>query len=464
MKMMPGHGRFPLSRRGALVLSVAFIVIPFMDLSAIGLKKPLSVSQSSDKAASTTKLHPKDTGVRSTKLDSPSDAIEAKLKGAVTKNVQTKQKTDEAVTKKVQSSADKASTTKLNPKDTGVRSTIKHDSSSDVIEEKLEGAVTKNVQTKQKTDGAVTKTVPTSKQSQKRPPLSDLIHNNDITGDVQFLLDFAIIGHPKCGTDKQMHWISNHEEIQMYSYEVRSLKDGKPAELVSLMYDLPEGEEYIRGYKAPRDVHVKKALGSLDKYWPKTKLMVGLRHPIKWFNSYYNYRSRMGWDMAPAETLVGKHMPLEVFYHKNLAQMGKTNPRGNPKEARLLGIKGSNSQDSNDLAMSNQVLLYDSSQPFDANRTRAEIYWKELTNYIDVKRPFVPPKRAERSRNKGFAIDICDAKYAHVRAELLEIGTAAADWIKNYFMVLPEVIVPSPEYFVEMLDTWREDPCETEEQ
>jgi len=299
-------------------------------------------------------------------------------------------------------------------------------------------------------------------KTSKRPPLSDLIGDNetDITGDVQFLLDFAILGHPKCGTDKQMRLVATHDEVQMYDHEVRSLRFRKPAELVSLLYALPEGDQYKRGYKAPRDIYLKPSLQALQTYWPKTKLIVGVRHPIKWFESYHNFRMRtwIGVDIPPAETMLGMHMPPEVRYHFNLAQMGKTNPLGNPIEANLLGLEKKPS-DFSSLSMTNKVLLYESSQPFDKNRTRAEIYWKDLTNYIGLSKPLVPPKR-KASRNKGYAIDICDDLYLEVRAELLEIGKAASEWIQSFFMVHQDVLVSSPEHFKEILNTWKEDPCD----
>lgn len=120
---------------------------------------------------------------------------------------------------------------------------------------------------------------PNKNNTTTRPPLSSLVSDSEIIGDVQFLLDFAIIGHPKCGTDKQMHFISRHDEIQMYEYEVRSLRDNEPVNFVKLMYDLPKGKQFKRGYKAPRDVVVtsKNPLRLLDTYWPHTKLIVGLR-------------------------------------------------------------------------------------------------------------------------------------------------------------------------------------------
>jgi len=126
-----------------------------------------------------------------------------------------------------------------------------------------------------------------------RPPLHQLIFDfeNGIISDVSFLMDFAIIGrkyrrkdkvpHPtttfcpvspefgtddeseyiltrqlfsltdsKCSTTFHNDWIRQHIEVQMYEHEIHSLKNRRPAELVSLLYALPQGD-YKRGYKAP---------------------------------------------------------------------------------------------------------------------------------------------------------------------------------------------------------------------
>lgn len=59
------------------------------------------------------------------------------------------------------------------------------------------------------------------------------------------------------------------------------------------MLELPRGNQYKRGYRAPRDVVVKTTLPLqlIDKYWPKTKLIVDVRHPVKWMQSYYNFKT-----------------------------------------------------------------------------------------------------------------------------------------------------------------------------
>lgn len=116
-----------------------------------------------------------------------------------------------------------------------------------------------------------------------RPPLSSLIKNGKIIADVQPLLDFAIIGNPKTATSTLMRWISKSDEVQMYNREIRSLKNNNPAEMVEVLYSLPAGSQYIRGFKDPRTSCIDYGLKHLATYWPKTKLIIGIRHPVKWF-------------------------------------------------------------------------------------------------------------------------------------------------------------------------------------
>lgn len=116
------------------------------------------------------------------------------------------------------------------------------------------------------------------------PPLESLVQGrggtDDIKDNVQFMLDFAIIGHPKTATTFTMNWLASHREILMYTHELRALKMGKPAELVSLLYDLPAGRNYQRGYKAPQDIKYPNALRAFAQHFPETKLIVGLRYVV----------------------------------------------------------------------------------------------------------------------------------------------------------------------------------------
>jgi hypothetical protein len=114
------------------------------------------------------------------------------------------------------------------------------------------------------------------------PPLSTLIDNkSNVIGDVQFLLDFALIGHSKCATTTQMKWLFDHKGVAMYDKEVHALRKGDSAELVNLLYALPEGRQFKRGYKAPNDIRNPLAIEAFQTLWPKTKFVIGVRHPSK---------------------------------------------------------------------------------------------------------------------------------------------------------------------------------------
>lgn len=125
----------------------------------------------------------------------------------------------------------------------------------------------------------VTSTFDTLRPSSHRPPLTDLVQNGMIVGDVQDLCDFIIAGHPKTGTTSLLAWFANNPEITMYDREIRVLRESA-AELAELMYELPDGEGKKAGYKAPNDIRWPNALTAIKQFWPKTKLIVGVRHPV----------------------------------------------------------------------------------------------------------------------------------------------------------------------------------------
>ena len=78
-----------------------------------------------------------------------------------------------------------------------------------------------------------------------------------------------------------MKWLRNHKEIEMPKGELHQLTTGKITLFVEKMLELRKGFEYYRGYKAPNDLASAKARGLLRTYFPTTKLIVGLRHPVR---------------------------------------------------------------------------------------------------------------------------------------------------------------------------------------
>jgi hypothetical protein len=300
---------------------------------------------------------------------------------------------------------------------------------------------------------------------ENKKPLSSLVdENNTIIGDVQHLLDFAIIAHPKCMTSSMMLWFHQHEEMRIADYEVRFMKNDQPGELVKMLYNYSDG---IKGYKAPRDLHRLNVLSYFRTHWPTTKLIVGIRHPVLWFQSFYNFKRKGGFDLPPAETMAKDtaYFVGRITYHFNLALLGKT-PLSSRDELSLLGpefqkVAGLVPK------MENKIFLYDISQPADKNETRKLLFRKDLSDFLGLKKPLDTDPPRENTQEDGLEdspedyeeIDICDQKYKKLRAKLMEISIPASKWIREYFMDHPDVTISSPDRFRQVLETWSEDPC-----
>jgi hypothetical protein len=299
----------------------------------------------------------------------------------------------------------------------------------------------------------------------ERPLLHTIIGDfeKNIKGDVEFLLDFAIIGHPKTATTFTMHWLASHPEIQMHEKEIHSLRKGRPAEMVSRLYPLPAGSKYQHGYKAPRDIYSIQALNSIAEYWPDCKLVVGVRHPVTWFQSFYNYRS-LEFDMPPADSLIGKCSPRNkrvctdaAAFHLNLSLLGKTNENTLEEIKLLMPLP----PEVPALApLHNRVFLYDMSQLRDKDEARSYQYRRDLGNFLGLQQELAPIVQNHTNKNAEKHLDICEDRYRPLRRALMDIAKPASEWIRTYFMQSPEVFVSSPEYFNELLLEWLEDPCD----
>lgn len=299
------------------------------------------------------------------------------------------------------------------------------------------------------------------------PKLDTLIGDRvkNVKRDVDFMLDFAIVGHPKCATTFFMAYLASQQEIAMPAHEIQSMSARRPAEMVATLYELDkDGYGYKRGYKAPRDIVSLKALSTIREYFPTTRLIVGLRHPVLWFESFYNYRLYKNYKMPPAEQLFGPNRREfhgvctgESKFHIHLDHLRKTERTASEK--KLLSYDGPEPQLPR---MNNPVFLYEINQLHDENATRAEHFLRNLEQFIGLKQELEPIHVSSSSTGqpkKEKKIDICNVKYRFIRAELMKNAVEASKWIREYFLQSPDVVVSSPEYFDTLLKTWLVDPC-----
>lgn len=125
-------------------------------------------------------------------------------------------------------------------------------------------------------------------QLPRRPSLDSIIQGKwNITGDASWLLDFSIIGFPKCGTSTLMFHLLNHPDVLTFKDERCEISYNQQAKLIRDLYHLPvkidavDGSAIKRGIKCPIDLeNTKLAMPNYQKYFPKTNYVVGIRHPV----------------------------------------------------------------------------------------------------------------------------------------------------------------------------------------
>ena len=131
------------------------------------------------------------------------------------------------------------------------------------------------------------------KEPSPRPKLDEIVKGWDIVGDPSWLLNVAVIGFPKCGTSTLMHHLDSHSEIKMFTEERCDLGGRQEVTLIRDLYNKFEPGNYVRGLKCPSNIDsAHMALPTFKNFFPKAHLIVGVRHPVLWYESFYNCKSQ----------------------------------------------------------------------------------------------------------------------------------------------------------------------------
>ena len=151
------------------------------------------------------------------------------------------------------------------------------------------------------------------KSRKECPPISKFVKGYKVRGNVEWLLDFAVVGSAKCGTSFLLRYLGNSSETLMPKYEVCKMSKNRPDELVQLYYnaslvagkyhrksssttpaddtmddahDVPAPAKVINGLKCPKSLGTQLGVANFAKYFPNMKYIVTMRHPVKWFQRY----------------------------------------------------------------------------------------------------------------------------------------------------------------------------------
>ena len=234
----------------------------------------------------------------------------------------------------------------------------------------------------------------------------------------------------------------------------------------------------LRGVKCPKQI---TSLNAFSQYIPKTLIIVGIRHPILFFQSFWNMmldsnssriRGKTPYDFmnhckekqrgcnseCPIPGLICLH---RTRFHLHLARIGKTSL--NHTERELLapddkdgGIKLTNRH------IRNPIFLYEQHQ-LNQNNT-----WVELARTLKV--PYINhdihandnTKRKKISRKR---INICDAQYDDFRSRIMPHAYNMSKWLCDYLVPVAmdenrdDVIIPDAENFCTSVKSYKDDPC-----
>ena len=330
------------------------------------------------------------------------------------------------------------------------------------------------------------------------PRLKLLIRNNTIVGNVSSLLDAAIVGFAKCATTTLHAWLEAHLEMRSLPNEVGALMAKRPNRLTQRLWELRRealrSGEYVNRslpkqfYKQPKDTYHRHVLEALETFWPNAKLIYTLRHPVKWFESYWNFRYWKAYHPIPASAIGRKGDIHRIVYNKLhtglgeyhvfMSMLGKTAQNRDADEWKLmepfLRRRDNATSQFPFSKIQNQVFLVESSQLSDQNVTRLSQLRHDLSTFLGLSTPLpleiphiapetlrlTPEELKLRDRTR---VNICDDDYVALRAELLRIGDAASQWLAKYFMKSDGVHYSSRDYLERVLETWSVDPCQEKE-
>lgn len=282
-----------------------------------------------------------------------------------------------------------------------------------------------------------------------------------------------------------MHWLEKHPGLQVLKSEVWALSARDPARLIRRIHrrlpaDLP------RGYKCPGDVLTVYVMDYYRRLWPRTKLFVGVRHPVLWFQSLYNFRvqnfqsfrefphpNELFEDCAPKWSLM---CAKRGFFGYHLMKLGKSRSAGGVPRAPTaleyemmawMGVRNRTNPFVSPLP--NEIFLFELQQLSDQNEARHERFKADIQDYLSLSQPlpdmihFTPGRvwhdelQKEKDAKK---IDICQDQFLPLRRALMKMSRMSSRWIRDEFLGLPSVHVSSDDYVRQILETeWMVDPC-----
>lgn len=300
-------------------------------------------------------------------------------------------------------------------------------------------------------------------------------------------------GFPKAGTTFLLKLLGQHPEIVMPEQEFCMLhrQDGvnKTQLLLKEMMTMqqqpssssskeeePHHYNIKYGIKCPTMVRNTNAIDNLAEMSDTTRLIIGLRHPVLFFQSFYNYRVMEHYQRnrttpipSPLELTDGSTTTfndVHVAYARYdifLMQLAKV-PL-NPSELNRM-MRSDKVWPKRISPNPFQIFIYTDTQLKQGNTAQFSI---DLQHFLGLELPLPDIKSQQRANAASEwhpfpeTIDICDAEFEDIRNELLQHGKESSQWISEKFIESKDVTVSDKTFFIESLRTWGDDPCASDD-
>lgn len=258
------------------------------------------------------------------------------------------------------------------------------------------------------------------------------------------------------------------------SSNISNWRTGDAPSLLKSLHDLKQkSPRALTGLKCPQELWNGKSSiqEGYKKYFNKTKLVIGIRHPVLWFESMYNFKVRNLLTMPPTNKLPrcvgGSHgvcawrMNLPDF----MSWLNKTPMNDDEMKFMMLKEERNGAKSKGSVG---PVFLYEMKQIEDREGAHAVI--DDLAEFLGIEEElpslphistsgvmdFVP---GVEDFTKERVINICDEQHAEIHHVLMRKAKISSEWILKYFLKSNDVHVSSPHTFANIMTNWEIDPC-----
>lgn len=296
-------------------------------------------------------------------------------------------------------------------------------------------------------------------------------------------LDFAIIGFPKTGTTFLLDVLGQHPEIVMPPSEFCQIHSVTGAnETLDWMQTVQSSSpsrsaNFVYGIKCPSMVRNTNAIENLAEMSDKTRLVVGVRHPVKWFESFYNYRVWGHYQAlhlnttipTPFELTKGTNHWLDVStalgrFDVYLRQLAKVTIAQH-EIVQMLNNDQHQFWEKRISPNPFKVFIYTVEQLHDKNAARQQQFKLDLQEFLRLKTPLMQfdqmPKGDSHQDSSQYAehLDICEPQFNNLRNQIVQDANRTSAWIIEKFIESNDVVVSGKDNFASILNKWSEDPC-----